>query len=42
MMELGESGLTGWINLASPILKWLAASAKKKGIDQMLFDKYCK
>lgn len=42
MMELGESRLTGWMNLASPLLKLLAASARKKAIDKMLFDKYCK
>jgi len=42
MMELGESRLTGWMTLASPLLKWLAGSARKKGIDKILYDKYCK
>ena len=42
MMELGESRLTGWMTLISPLLKWLSASARKKGLDKMLYDKYCK
>jgi quercetin dioxygenase-like cupin family protein len=39
--ELGDSSLAGFLSLLSPILKIMAAYARKKGHDKMLLEKYC-
>lgn len=39
--EMGDSMVTGVLSLLSPILKWMAAKARRQGLDKLLLDKYC-
>ena len=39
---MSDMRLPGFMALTTPILKFIAARAKKKGVEQQLLDKYCK
>jgi len=39
--EIGDSSLAGVLSLLSPILKRIAAYARRKGHDKVLLEKYC-
>jgi quercetin dioxygenase-like cupin family protein len=41
LLEMGDSGLPGMLSVFSPVLRLLAAYARRKGIEQRLVDKYC-
>lgn len=38
---MSDMRLPGLMSLTTPLLKWIARRAKKKGIEQQLVDKYC-
>lgn len=40
--QMSDTRLSGWMSLASPILNWVAARAKRKGVDQELLRRYCR
>jgi quercetin dioxygenase-like cupin family protein len=39
--ELGDSSLAGFLSILTPILKVIAAYARREGHDKMLLEKYC-
>lgn len=39
---MSDMRLPGLMSLTTPLLKWLTAKAKRKGITQQLLDRYCK
>lgn len=39
---MSDMRLPGLMSFTTPLLKWLAARAKRKGITQQLLDRYCK
>ena len=40
--EIGDSALAGLLSWLSPVLKILAARARRRGLDQALMEKYCR
>jgi len=40
--EIGNSALAGIMRLLNPLLRVLAARARKKGLEQILIQKYCR
>jgi hypothetical protein len=42
LFDISESNLPGWMSLIEPILRKQAATARKKGLDKMLIEKYVK
>jgi quercetin dioxygenase-like cupin family protein len=41
LLTLSDTGLPGFLTFIRPILKWRAAKATRKGMDQELIRKYC-
>jgi hypothetical protein len=41
LLKIGDSKLPGAYSLLTPLLKWLANRATKKGIEQELISRYC-
>lgn len=41
LQEMSDTRLTGFMRLLTPLLLWLAARARKQGLDKLLIERYC-
>ena len=39
--QMSDTRLSGWMSLATPVLRWIAAHAKRKGVELELIRRYC-